>query len=144
MKKRVFLIAFTLLMLLGTTVCAAQADGVMPRASYYLDEYSIALNSEDDEVMCVSILVEGVGTQDKIGISYIDIEEKVGNRWSYVDTLEAADNSYFYEYDSDVYMDDVYFEGIPGVEYRVTVCVYAGKNGGSDTRTITSEPCVCR
>ncbi len=144
MKKRIILLAFAVLMLVGTTVSAVHAENPVPRASYYLDEYFIALEANDDETMCVSVLVEGVGTQDKIGISYIDIEEKVGNRWSYVDTLEAADNSYFYEYDSDVYMDDVYFEGTPGVEYRVTVCVYAGKNGGSDTRTITSEPCVCR
>lgn len=144
MKKRVFLIAFALLMLIGTTVCAAQADGVMPCASYYLDQYFIALSAEGNEEMSVSVLVEGVGVQDKIGISYIDIEEKVGNRWSYVDTLDAADNPGFYDYDSDAYMGDVYFEGTPGVEYRVIVCVYAGKNGGSDTRTITSESCVCR
>lgn len=144
MKKRLFLLALSLLMLVGTTVSAIDTKDVVPRASYYLDAYSVAFAAEGDETMCVSVLVEGVGTQDKIGISYIDIEEKVGNRWSYVDTIEAADNSYFYEYDSDVYMDDVYFEGTPGVEYRVIVCVYAGKNGGSDTRTITSESCVCR
>ena len=75
MKKRFFLIAFALLMLIGTTVCAAQADGIMPRASYYLDEYSIALDTDGDAVMCVSVSVDGVGMQDKIGISYIDIEE---------------------------------------------------------------------
>ena len=144
MNKRFFLIAFAFLMLVGTTVSAVHAEGPMPRASYYLDEYSIAFDADGNGTMCVSVLVEGVGTQDKIGIFYIDIEEKIGNRWSYVDTLDAADNPYFYEYDSDVYMDDVYFEGTPGVEYRVTVCVYAGKNGGSDTRTITSESCVCR
>lgn len=144
MKKRFFLIAFALLMLIGTTVCAAQADGIMPRASYYLDEYSIALDTDGDAVMCVSVSVDGVGMQDKIGISYIDIEEKVGSRWSYFDTLYAADNPDFYDYDSYDYMGDVYFEGTPGVEYRVIVCVYAEKDGGSDTRTITSESCVCR
>lgn len=110
MKKRFFLIAFALLMLIGTTVCAAQVDGVMPCASYYLDEYSIALNSEGDEVMCVSVSIDGAGKQDKIGISYIDIEEKIGNRWSYFDTLDAADNPDFYDYDSYDYMGDVYFE----------------------------------
>lgn len=144
MKKRVIFLTFALLMLVGTTISAVHAESVLPRASYYLDAYYIDFEAEGDESMCLSILVEGVGAQDKIGISYIDIEKKVGNRWTYVDTLYAADNPYFYELNSDAYMDDVYIEGIAGVEYRTLVCVYAEKNGGSDSRIITSNSCVCR
>lgn len=144
MKRKLALLLFALFLLVSTTTVAAQAEAIVPYASRYLNYYSIELDVKDDETMGISVLVEGAGVQDKIGIAYIDIEEKVGNRWSYFGTLEAADNPYFYEYDSDVYMDDVYFEGTPGVEYRVTVCVYAEKDGGSDSRTITSESCVCR
>ena len=110
------------------------------------DDTAVYIDFEADgnETMCVSVLVEGTSKQDKIGISYIDIEQKIGNRWSYFDTLEAADYPDFYDYDSYDYMGDVYFEGTPGVEYRVTVCVYAEKDGGSDSRTVTTNSCVCR
>lgn len=144
MKKRVIFLTFALLMLVGTTISAVHAESVLPRASYYLDAYYIDFEAEGDESMCLSILVEGVGVQDKIGISYIDIEKKVGNRWTYVDTLYAADNPYFYELNSDAYMDDVYIEGTSGVEYRTLVCVYAEKNGGCDSRIIISNSCICR
>lgn len=144
MKKRLLLLSFALLMLISTTVFATQAGGVLPRASYYLDAYYIDFEADGNETMCVSVLVEGTSKQDKIGISYIDIEQKIGNRWSYFDTLEAADYPDFYDYDSYDYMGDVYFEGTPGVEYRVTVCVYAEKDGGSDSRTVTTNSCVCR
>ena len=143
MKKRFFLLSLALLTLISTTVFAAQAEGILPRASYYLDAYYIDFEAEGDGIMCISVLVEGVGVQDKIGISYIDIEEKVGNRWCYFDTLEAADYPYFYDYDTDAYMDDVYFEGTPGVEYRATICIYAGKGGGGDNRTITTNSYIC-
>ena len=144
MKRKLVLIALIVLSLVNITVFAAHADAILPYASRYLDYYSVELDAKNDETMRISVLVQGTSEQDKIGVSYIDIEEKIGNRWSYLDTLYAADNPHFYNYDSYDYVSDIDFEGTPGVEYRVTVCVYAEKDGGSDSKTITSGSCVCR
>lgn len=142
--RKLVLLAVILSMLINTSVFAMQDEGLIPYASHYLDEFSVVLSAEGDAEMCVSVSVDGVGKQDKIGVASIDIEERSGNGWVYFDTLYAADNPDFYDYNSYDYMGDAYFEGTPGVEYRVIVYVYAEKDGGSDTRSITSESCVCR
>ena len=89
------------------------------------DSYTVVLSAKGDGRMLVTMVVDGVGVQDKIGVSKIDIDEKVNGKWQYYDTLYAVDHPEFYDYNTRDYLGDVSFYGTPGNSYRVTLLVYA-------------------
>ena len=141
--KKIFSFILTIFMLVGVSGSALANDEIMPLSSLYIDAYGVALSAEGNGEMCVSMSVDGVGVQDKIGVVYVDIYEKRNGQWYAYDTLYATDHPEFYDYVSRDYMGDAYFEGTPGRSYYVTMKAYAGSDGGSDTRYISSEVVVC-
>ena len=56
----------------------------------------------------------------------------------------GAEHPEFYDYNTWDYVGTTYFQGTPGVSYRVTLTVYARNSKGSDTGYITSYTVVCR
>lgn len=108
------------------------------RASSYLSTYKVALTAKSNHRMAIDASVDGTGMMDKIGVSVVDIDQKINGVWSDYDTLYAIDNPTFYQYNSVSYRDTISFYGTQGVQYRVTLTVYASKNGGAHTGTITS------
>lgn len=145
MKRKFVPIMLVLVMLLGLVNTAYAADNQpTPYASSYLEDYYVALSAKGNGKMLISMGVDGVGTQDKIGVSYIDIEEKENGKWSYYDTLYSMDHDDFFAYDTWEYTGAVAFYGTPGLSYRVTVHVYARKGTGSDTGYVVSYTEVCR
>lgn len=64
--------------------------------------------------------------------------------WRYYDSLFAAEHPEFYEYNSRDFVGTTYFQGTPGVSYRVTLTVYARNSKGSDTGYITSYTVICK
>lgn len=113
------------------------------RASSYLSTYRVALTAKSNHRMAIEASIDGTGIMDKIGVSVVDIDQKINGVWSDFDTLYAIDNPYFYQYDTVSYLDTISFYGTQGVQYRVTLTVYASKNGGADTGTITSYTTTC-
>lgn len=145
MKKKFVPVLLVLAMLLGLANTAYAADDQpAPYASSYLEDYYVALSAKGNGKMQISMAVDGVGTQDKIGVSYIDIEEKENGKWSYYDTLYSVDHSDFFAYNTWEYTGAVAFYGTPGLSYRVTVYVYAQKGSGFDTGYVVSPTVVCR
>lgn len=138
MKKRI--ISF----LLVTLMMACTAVPAFARASDYLDDYYVDLYSPRNGTMSVAVVVNGVGVLDKIGIRRIDIEQKVNGTWTYYDTLDAVDHPEFYTYNARTYLNEILFDGTPGVSYRVTVMVYAQRGSGSDTGYIPSMAATCK
>ena len=138
-----FLVIVIAISLCGSAF-ASQSNELTPYASYYLNDYTVILSARGNGVMEVTVDVNGVGVQDVIGVSYIDIEQKVNGTWQYCGTLDASEHPDFYEYNSQDYLGSVTFTGTPGVTYRVTVQVYAEKDGGWDTGYITSYTVTCK
>ncbi len=138
MKKRI--ISF----LLVTLMMACTAVPAFARASDYLDDYYVDLYASGNGEMSVAVVVNGVGVLDKIGVTRINIEQKVNGKWTYYDTLDSVDHPEFYTYDSRSYLNIIPFEGTPGVSYRVTVLVAAIRGSGSDTGYISSMSEVCK
>lgn len=62
----------------------------------------------------------------------------------YYDTLDAVEHPEFYVYDARTYLNEIPFDGTPGISYRVTVMVYAQRGSGSDTGYISSLSEVCK
>lgn len=127
------------LLVMATTTIPAFA-----RASDYLDDYYVSLYAAGNGEMRVAVVVNGVGILDKIGVTRIDIEQKVNGKWIYYDTLDSVDHPEFYTYNARTYLNEIPFDGTPGVSYRVTVKVYAGRGSGSDTGYVPSPVSTCK
>ncbi len=145
MKRRLIPTLLVVIMLLGLANTAYAADNqVVPYASSYLESYYVTLSAKGNGKMLVSMGVEGVGLQDKIGVSSIDIEEKENGEWHYFDTLYSVDHDDFFAYNARYYGGTATFYGTPGLTYRVIVHVYAQKGTGSDTGRIVSYTAECK
>lgn len=138
MKKRI--VSFLLVVLM----MALFAVPAFARSSDYLDTYGVDLYANGDGEMVVQVVVNGVGVLDKIGVRRIDIEQKVNGSWTHCGTMDAVEHPEFYVYDARTYLDEIPFEGTPGVTYRVTVMVYAQRGSGSDTGYISSLSALCK
>lgn len=145
MKRKIIPVLLVMVMLLGLVSTAYAAENEpTPYASSYLDNYYVTLSAKGNGKMLISMAIDGVGIQDKIGVLYIDIEEKENGKWSYYDTLYSIDHDDFFAYNTWEYTGAVAFYGTPGLTYRVTIHAYAQKGSGSDTGSIVSYTEVCR
>lgn len=137
--KKTLSILFAILMLVNINCIAFASE----EASHYLDAYYVSLGARGNGRMAIMANVEGVGTQDVIGLMSIDIEVKIDGKWGPYDTLLAMDHPEFYSYNSWDYFNTIFFDGTPGHTYRVILTVYAEKDGGFDTGLITSFEAIC-
>lgn len=137
MKKRIISSLLVVFMMACTAVPA------FARASANLDDYYVDLYANGDGDMVVQVVVNGVGIQDKIGVSRIDIEKKINGKWTYDRSLDAVEHPEFYVYDARTYLNEIHFDGDSGTTYRVTVMVYARQGSSSDTGYVSSMPEVC-
>lgn len=112
-------------------------------ASSYLSTYSVALTAGSNHQMVIDATAYGTSIMDKIGVSVANIDQKINGVWSDYENLYALNNPSFYQYDTVFYAGNIYFTGTQGVQYRVTLTVYSGKDGGYDTGTITSYTVTC-
>lgn len=145
MKRKLFPAILAVVMLLSSFNAAyASDDKFVPYASSYLDDYYVSLSAKGNGKMLISMGVEGVGVQDKIGVTNIDIEEKENGVWHYFDTLSSIDHDDFFAFNARYYGGTATFYGTPGLSYRVTVYVYARKGTGFDTGNVTSYTIVCQ
>ncbi|NLH01587.1 MAG: hypothetical protein GX488_06790, partial [Clostridiales bacterium] len=109
MKKRIFSIAMSVLLMLSLCGGAFAAGGtssqqansvIAPKASAYLSSYRVTLTPKANHRMAIDALVYGTSIMDKIGISVIKIDEKKNGEWSSYDTLYAIDHPEFYQYNT--------------------------------------------
>lgn len=142
MKKRVISLLLAVATVLGVS---GVAYAVEARSSYTLDDYYVALIAKGNGKMAVDVSVDGVGVQDKIGVQEISIDHKTSSSasWTYYDSLYGAAHPEFYVYGERSYEGEIYFDGVPGEIYRVTVTVYAKKGSKSDTGDVTSPSVTC-
>lgn len=154
MKKRI-LSLFMLVLMMSTLCCNALAVSshavdtnaktieASRRASSYLSTYSVSLTAKTNHRMAIDATVYGTSVMDKIGVSIVKIEQKTNGVWSNCDTLYAINNPDFYQYNTLNYVNTISFYGTQGVQYRVTLTVYAGKGSGSDSATVSSYVITC-
>ena len=153
MKKRVVSLIMTIAVLLSLNMTAFAAEypeepdvamWAVARSSAYLDGYSVSIEARGNGEIAVAMTVDGKGVMEKIGVREVEIDHKVNGVWKYYDSLYASEHPEFYNYNSRDYVGTTYFQGTPGVSYRVTLTVYARNSNGSDTGYITSYTVVCR
>lgn len=146
MKKRILPLLFVICVLVSI-ISTAGAREIIPYASKYLDQYGVTLIATGDGEMAIDMFVDGVSKMSKIGVMEVYIEEKNTSTgsWHEYDTLYGMDDpSTFYDYNSYDYLRTIYFDGVVGRYYRVSLIVYAGNSSGSDTGEITSYTVRCK
>lgn len=130
-----------------TMILGVGAKEVTPYASKYLEEYSVSLIAVGDGEMAIDMIVDGVTKMTRIGVMEVYIEEKNTSTgsWHEYDTLYGMDDpDTFYDYNSFDYMRTIYFDGVVGRYYRVTITAHAVNSSGSDHGDVTSYTVRCK
>jgi hypothetical protein len=139
MKKRVVrisIVVFVLAMLLSTAAFATI------EASQYLSFYAAYITRSGNTVK-VNFEVQGTGPMDYVGVTEIYLYEKASSSgsWTLVKTYLSTDPAYasdMIESNASFKDDYVTYSGNSSYQYKAYVTVYAEKNGGSDSRSITA------
>lgn len=140
MRKRIVSFVLALMMVISVSSAAL----AVTRASDYLAGYSISLEAIGNGEMEIHYSVTGTGIMTKIGAQALYVDEYVNGSWNSYTTLLAVDNDDFYGYNTAGHAGFAYFDGTPGVKYRVTLAAYARNSSGSDTGWGTSLSATCR
>lgn len=145
MRRKLLSIFFVLIAIFNLcNVALADDSEIVPYSSDYLNGATVFLRAVGNGRMAVDITVDAVGVADTVGVREIYIEHLVNGRWKYYDSMDSVDHPEFYDYNSRDYLATIYFDGISGDTYRVTLQVYAKKGSGSDTHDLTSRAVSCK
>lgn len=144
MRKKLISLFMALVLVTAAAGSAHAVEAAPNRASDYLVGYGISLRALGDGEMEIFFTITGKGMMDKIGAQALYIEYEENGDWFPYDTLFGAQNPDFYGYNTVGYASGAYFQGEPGVTYRVELLAYAGRDGGSDTGTVTSPEAECK
>lgn len=135
MRKQSILFRLVAVILTVVLICPISANAVEPRASYYLDSYNSYIYPAGGGKVQVWFTVTGVNYMDELGaLTVILYESADGVNWTRVYTYKHADYSNMLGYDKVYYSSHVDYQGVAGRYYQAYVCIWAGKDGGGDTR----------
>lgn len=114
---------------------AAVADPVQPNASNYLSSYAAYVYLAGDGLVQVYFNVEGTRTMDELGALTIELYESTDkSNWTWVKTFKHTVDSGMLGYNDFYHSGHLDYQGVEGRYYKAYVCVWAGKDGGGDTR----------
>ena len=116
----------------GMTTAYAATD-----ASAYLDGYRATCTAKSGCMIAVTVEVDGTGIMDDIGAAQIHVYRSADNKhFDYLRTFDSEDFPAMMDHDTRwYYKTPITFLGLAGYYYYANVEVYAGKDGGSSTRS---------
>ena len=111
----------------------------MPYASDQIHAYDSNVVATGNGRIAIQFSVEGIGLMKKRGASKITVYEKYGNDgWMLVDAYTEEDTGMTASGEVS-YGTTKYYNGTSGVEYKVSVTIFATDyDGGTDSRTVTN------
>lgn len=139
MKKRNVALRILVLVLAIVFVCPMNVSAAEPRASYYLDSYNAYPYAAGGGKIQIWFTVTGVEYMDDIGSLSIQIYDCATNStndgdWSFVTSFNNGNTPSMLGHDKYIYQSHVECDATVGRWYRAYICIYAGKDGGGDTR----------
>ena len=133
--RKSFLLKFAALLLALTFICPIHAGAVEPRASDYLDSYNAYPYAAGWGKIQIWFNVTADNYMDDIGSLKIMIYESTDNtNWTWVETFTHNTTAGMLAQNQIVYQSHVEYQGVIGRYYKAYVCIWAGKDGGGDTR----------
>lgn len=134
-KKTNRILAIILVVALCIHVCIVPTKAVEPRASYYLDSYQAYVYPAGNGEVQVWFSVTGVTYMDDIGALTIGIyKETATGGWEHMISFNEIYNPDMLAHNDIKHVSHVSYQGVVGETYRAYVCIWAGKDGGGDTR----------
>lgn len=130
--KKIISFVMTVCIVGGMTTAYAATD-----ASAYLSSYRATCTAKSGGLISVTVEVDGAGIMDDIGAAKIYVYRSTDNKlFEYFCTFDCKDYPAMMGHNTDWYYETpITFRGAVGYYYYVNVDVYAGKDGGSSTRT---------
>ena len=114
---------------------AATAETIQPYASSYLTSYNSYVCAMGGGRLEIWFSVTGDTDMDEIGTLSIKLFESTdGTNWTWKKTFLHEDYSSMLAYDDFFHSSYVPYQGVAGRYYKAYVCIWAGKDGGGDTR----------
>lgn len=105
------------------------------RASDYLSSYNAYPYAAGAGKVQIWFTVKGTRAMDDIGALTIQVYESTDNtNWTWVQSYSNANYPRMLGHDTVYYSGHVDYQGRTGRYYKAYVCLWAGKDGGGDTR----------
>lgn len=122
-------------------VAALETDPVSPRSSAYLHSYKAYIYDAGHGDLQIWFNVCATGTMDEIGALTIVLKESSdgGITWRTAKTFRSTTYSSMLASNRYLYLSDVEYGGTVGHKYYAYVTVWAGRNGGGDSREILTS-----
>lgn len=134
-KKTVFMRLVALVLICAFVVPTQAFAATQPRASDYLNSYNTYICDMGSGRIEIWFSVTGTHYMDDIGSLRIMLYESTDNEnWTWVETFLHEDTPSMLASDRVSYAAGVPYQGVVGRYYKAYVCLWAGKNGGGDTR----------
>ena len=128
----IFLVA---VMIIPIQAHASTAEYIEPRASYYLDSYQAYVYPAGSGEIQVWFNVTADDYMDEIGALSIHIYESSDNsNWTYKATYRHTNYPDMLDSNDYYHSGHVTYQGAIGKYYKAYVCIWAGRDGGGDTR----------
>lgn len=127
-------VAIFLLLVFSCSLCVPASASVY--SSDYLLAYDGSISAQGGGVIKISYTVIGTDTLNKLGVSKIVVEKKVGSSWVEAETYTNSDYPELSTTNSDVHRGHILYNGVAGTEYRAKITVF----GSTDYRTFTTAP----
>ena len=106
-----------------------------PRASDYLDSYQAYVYPAGNGEVQVWFSVTGDDYMDEIGALSIHLYESTDNtNWKSAKTFRHSSYTNMLAEDDIQHVSHVSYQGVAGRYYKAYVCIWAGIDGGGDTR----------
>ncbi len=121
-------------LIIGVSSISASAE---IQASDYINSYSIGLSQgTSNGQLKLSYSIVGTGIMDTIGVSKIEVYKSSGTKYS---TIQGTVANGLLEQNTFSAFGNYYFTVPTGYSYYCQVTFYSGKDGGYDTRTVTTS-----
>lgn len=113
---------------------AAVNPSTGPQASNYISTY-LGYISKSGNTIQISYYVSGVGIMDSIGSPSIYLyESQDGMNYTMVKAFNCSSNPSMMAYNTQAHGGVLTYNGNANYYYKAYICVYAGRNGGGDSR----------
>ena len=133
--KKSVAIKIIAILLVAVFLIPIEAFAVESRASDYLSRYSAYIYPAGWGKVQVWFDVDATGDMDHVGALEIRLYESKDNEtWTWVKTFDYMDYDDMLAYDDFYNTGHVEYQGTIGRYYKAYICVWAGKDGGGDTR----------
>lgn len=138
---RVCALMLACFLLLPGTAHGAVIEPAQPYASDYIVLYNAHISAKGNSIIEIWFTAVGDTDMDEIGAQAIILYESINQtNWTQVIKFSHQNFPSMLIEDNCTHSSYIPYRGVAGRYYKALVCIWAGKAGGGDSRTIWTVP----